>query len=165
MHHLLLCATDNFIDGEAFKCVTECDIKEMVPQIGIVKKILRIQSECFGNLSLSSPLPLRNLEHGNYSDDLSNSSSSESPTSEASSTMSRARDTLIIPTSWRPEIQDCIRDKMLNISARNEIVRTLVNILFTRYPSPTREQCASLARSLILQYGFMKDSQGTTYVS
>ena len=144
----------------------------MVPPIGIVKKILRIQNDCFTLPALPSPSSLNPLNPERGDDDISIGSSSsiwsssESPPSEAS-TMPRARDReiLTIPTSWRPEIQDCITDEMLDISARNEIVRTLVNILFTCYSSPTRAQCSSLARKLILQYGFMKDDQGSGYVS
>ncbi|XP_064382258.1 uncharacterized protein LOC135344490 isoform X1 [Halichondria panicea] len=161
---------ENFVDGEAFKCIKESDIKEMVPPIGIVKKILRIQNDCFTLPALPSPSSLNPLNPERGDDDISIGSSSsiwsssESPPSEAS-TMPRARDReiLTIPTSWRPEIQDCITDEMLDISARNEIVRTLVNILFTCYSSPTRAQCSSLARRLILQYGFMKDDQGSGY--
>ena len=50
-------------------------------------------------------------------------------------------------------------------SARNEIVRSLVNQLFARASKPTRAQCEELARKLILKYPFVKDDMGTGYVS
>ena len=50
-------------------------------------------------------------------------------------------------------------------SARNEIVRSLVNQLSTRASKPTRSQCEKFARKLILKYPFVKDDMGNGYVS
>ena len=45
-----------------------------------------------------------------------------------------------------------IREKNLNDSARDEIVRHLVNLLFSYSAKPTRADCDQLARKLILTY-------------
>ena len=34
---------ENYVDGESFLSLTEQDIKDMIPPIGIVKKILKLQ--------------------------------------------------------------------------------------------------------------------------
>jgi len=70
-----------------------------------------------------------------------------------------------IPDHWHPEIESCLREECLTDSARNEMVRTLVNQLFARSSKPTRTQCEDLSRKLILKYPFLKDDMGNGYVS
>ena len=79
--------------------------------------------------------------------------------SSGASTPSSRRSDIIIPDHWRPEIESCLKE---DDSARNEIVRTLVNQLFARSSKPTRSQCEELARRLILKYPFV---MGNGYVS
>ena len=71
----------------------------------------------------------------------------------------------IIPDHWQPEIESCLKEECLTDSARNEIVRSLVNQLFARASKPTRSQCEKLARKLILKHPFVKDDMGNGYVS
>ena len=85
--------------------------------------------------------------------------------SSGASTPSSRRSDIIIPDHWRPEIESCLKEESLTDSARNEIVRTLVNQLFARSSKPTRSQCEELARRLILKYPFVKDDMGNGYVS
>lgn len=70
-----------------------------------------------------------------------------------------------IPDHWRPEVEQCITQQCLTGSARNEMVRALVNQLFAKSRKPTRYQCEDLARDLILKYPFVKDDLGNGYVS
>ena len=72
---------------------------------------------------------------------------------------------IVIPSYWRPEVEECLRNKALTTNARNEIVRTVVNQLISRNSKPTRIDCEQLARKLILKYPFMKDKMGCGYVS
>ena len=60
---------------------------------------------------------------------------------------------------WRPDVEVCIREKSLNDSAQDEIVRHLVNLLFSYSTKPT------CARKLILTYPWMRDEMGSGYVS
>ena len=69
-----------------------------------------------------------------------------------------------IPEHWRPEVEECICNQSLEESAWCEIVRTLVSLLFSPFAKPTREQCGSLARKLILKHPSMND-MGNGYVS
>lgn len=92
------------------------------------------------------------------------SGSTISVSSSASTTPNSRRD-IVIPDHWRPEVEACLKEKCLTSGARNEIVRSLVNQLFTRASKPTRVQCEELARKLILKYPFVKDDMGTGYVS
>lgn len=82
----------------------------------------------------------------------------EAPSSSTSSSLE-------IPDHWRPEVQSCLEDKCLTNGARNEIVRTLVHLLFAKVSKPTRLQCEDLARKLIMKYPFIKDDLGNGYVS
>jgi hypothetical protein len=70
----------------------------------------------------------------------------------------------MIPEHWRPEVEQCIEEKIITERARNEIIRTLVNLMFTRSRKPSRYECDSLARKLILAYPFLKDDLGNGYV-
>ena len=70
-----------------------------------------------------------------------------------------------IPDHWRPEVEQCIVTKNLTGSVRNEIVRTLVHLLFSKFKKPSRINCEEFARKLILKYPFMKDDLGNGYVS
>ena len=72
---------------------------------------------------------------------------------------------LIIPDHWRSEIELCIEDKCFTDSARNQVVRTLVNQLFAKSSKPTRSDCEKVARKLILVYPFARDNLGNGYVS
>ena len=66
---------------------------------------------------------------------------------------------------WRPDVEVCIREKNLNDSARDEIVRHLVNLLFSYSTKPTCADCDQLARKLIVTYPWMRDDMGSGYVS
>ena len=89
-----------------------------------------------------------------------------SPTSSSSLfTMTSASLNDEIPDHWLPEVEQCIEDKQLTDSARNEMVRSLVNVLFSRFSKPTRSKCEDLTRKLILKYPFVKDDLGNGYVS
>ena len=71
----------------------------------------------------------------------------------------------IVPTSvcadhWCPDVEECITTESPEESARCEIVRTLVSLLFSCFAKPTREQCGVLAQQLILKHPFMKDDMG-----
>lgn len=72
---------------------------------------------------------------------------------------------IVIPDHWRPEIEQCISEKNISDSARNEIVRILVSILFFKFSKPTTSQCADVARKFILKYPFAKDDLGNGYQS
>jgi hypothetical protein len=67
-----------------------------------------------------------------------------------------------VPSHWRPEIEECLLEKCLSDSARNEIVRTLVNLMFARMKKPARQNCEDFARKLIMKYPFL---MGNGYVS
>ena len=71
-----------------------------------------------------------------------------------------------VPSKWRDDTMECIEEKKLTPRARKEIVQTLVTLLITKVgSSPSRSQCESVARCLILKYPFMRDDIGTGYVS
>lgn len=72
---------------------------------------------------------------------------------------------ITIPDYWRPKVSECLQSKKMTETARNEIVRTLVNLLFTKFPKPGRQDCVYLARGLILKYHFVRDGMGNGYVS
>ena len=61
----------------------------------------------------------------------------------------------------------CIERKELTDGARVEIVRCLVDILFSKSKKPTRSDCIEMGRKLILSYPWMKDDAGIgpSYVS
>ena len=92
-----------------------------------------------------------------------NSSSSIPSISSISSIPNK--DELVISQHWWPEVEQCIKDKILSERARNEIIRTMVNLSFTRSRKPCRYDCGSLTRKLILVYPFMIDDLGNGYVS
>ena len=115
--------------------------------------------------SSASPLPSRPIGELDCSSSASPSQISN-PSTPGSSVSKSSRSRLFeIPEHWRPEVEGCIRNQSLEESARCEIVRTLVCLLFSHFPKPTREQCGSLARQLILKHPFMKDDMGNGYVS
>ena len=91
--------------------------------------------------------------------------SNSSVSSACTSTPSSREGDIRIPDHWRPEIEQCLEEKRLTDSARNDVVRTLVSQLFARSNKPNRYQCESLARRLILKYPFLKDDLGNGYVS
>ena len=74
-------------------------------------------------------------------------------------------DEIKIPDLWRPEVRQAIKEHSMTISARNDIVRTLVSHLFSKVEKPTRSHCEDLARKFILKYPFFKDDLGNGYVS
>ena len=113
----------------------------------------------------ASPLPSRPTGELDCSSSASPSQISN-PSTTGSSVSKSSRSCLFeIPEHWRPEVEECIPIQSLEESARCEIVRTLVSLLFSRFVKPTREQCGSLARQLILKHPFMKDDMGNGYVS
>ena len=65
-----------------------------------------------------------------------------------------------IPDHWHPEVAMCLDDKCLTSGVRNDIVRTLVNLLFSRFNKPSRFQYDDLARKLIMKYPCVKDDLG-----
>lgn len=71
----------------------------------------------------------------------------------------------IIPEHWRPEVEDCLKNQCLTPTARDEITRTIVNVLFSRNSKPSRVDCDAAARKLILKYPCTKDDLGCGYVS
>ena len=99
------------------------------------------------------------------SSERSGSTISVCSTPSGTSTPTSRRGDIIIPEHWRPEVESCLREESLTDSARNQIVRSLVNQLFARASKPTRLQCEQLARKLILKYPFVKDDMGNGYVS
>ena len=72
---------------------------------------------------------------------------------------------LWIPDSWRPEVTQAIKYKTFTDSARNEVVRSLVNLLFTVSSKPSRPHCDDLAKKFIMKYPSSKDELGKGYVS
>ena len=91
-----------------------------------------------------------------------------SPTSDgdesiASSSASRS---LTIPDHWREETESCIANRALDADSRNDIVRTLVTLLVSKYgPKPGSANVQKAAQQLILKYPFMADDLGSGYVS
>ena len=61
-------------------------------------------------------------------------------------------------------MEQYIVTKNLTGSIRNEIVRTLVDLLFSKFKKPSRVNCEEFASELILKYPFMKDDLGNGYV-
>ena len=92
----------------------------------------------------------------------SNSSPSSSGMQRPSSSSARPGDvaTLIIPDYWLPEIMQCLNDKDLRDSARNEIIRCLVDLLFSISHKPTTSMCDEMARKLISKYPFVNFIHG-----
>ena len=93
----------------------------------------------------------------------SSSSTTGSVVSTIGSSVSSISD-ICVPEHWRLEVEQCIEEKFLTESARNEIVRTLVNVLFTKYRKPPKDALESIARKLIIVHPFMKDDLGNGYV-
>ncbi len=163
----------------------------MVPPIGLVKKILKLRQvsptpvnnygyECSSFLQNCSPLatPVPIEELGSPSSQAPSQASvspsqasavpfqdSNPSTPKSSMSQSNQCHQFEIPEHWRPEVEECIYNQSLEDSARCEIVRTLVNLLFSNFGKPTRNQCGSLARQLIIKHPFTKDDMGNGYVS
>ena len=97
--------------------------------------------------------------------DASSSFISGSTSSSSSLEDSNSAPQLYIPDIWRPEVSQCLKKKELTDSARNDMIRTLVNILYSVSEKPTRSLCDELARKLILKYPAIKDEVGNGYVS
>ena len=57
---------------------------------------------------------------------------------------------IFIPDHWRPEVEQYIVTMNLTGSIRNEIVQTLVDLLFSKFKKPSRVNCEEFARKLIL---------------
>ena len=112
--------------------------------------------------STDSP-PSTYTDSPTYSPSLSSTPPSGSSYSETPTSRKKAAD-IVIPDHWRPEIEQCIEEKCFSDSARNEVVRTLVNQSFTTSSKPSRNNCEQLARKLILVYPFAKDDLGNGYV-
>ena len=58
------------------------------------------------------------------------------------------------------KLEVCLNEKCINDSAKNMMVRSLVNLLFAKDTKPSRANCENLARRLILKYPFLKDDMG-----
>ena len=58
-----------------------------------------------------------------------------------------------------------IKNKTLTDSARNEVVRSLANLLFTVSSKPSHPHCNDLAKKFIMKYPSSKDELGNGYVS
>ena len=93
-------------------------------------------------------------------------SPSQSSVADTASVASSAGSSVsVIPEHWRPEVEECLKQQCLTPKARDEITRTLVNVLFSRVPRPSRVDCDAMARKLILKYPCAKDDLGCGYVS
>ena len=77
----------------------------------------------------------------------------------------KVNEEIIIPSHWRPEVEVCLNEKSITDSARNMIIRSLVNLLFSKDAKPSRANCENVARRLILKNPFLKDDMGNGYVS
>lgn len=77
----------------------------------------------------------------------------------------KVNEEIIIPSQWRPEVEVCLNEKCITDGARNMMIRSLVNLLFSKDTKPSRANCENLARRLILKYPFLKDDMGNGYVS
>lgn len=62
------------------------------------------------------------------------------------------------------EVGQCLKSECLTASARNEMVQTLVSILFSKSSRPSRSDHEVVARNLIVRYPFAKDDLGCGYV-
>ncbi len=71
----------------------------------------------------------------------------------------------IIPDHWRPEVEECFKNKSLTPTSRDSVTQTLANILFSTCKKPTRADCNDIAKKLILKYPCTKDDIGNGYVS
>ena len=71
----------------------------------------------------------------------------------------------VIPDHWRWEVEECFKAMSLTPPTRDEITRTLANVLFSRSQKPTWAECDDIARKLILKYPCTKDDLGCGYVS
>ena len=58
-----------------------------------------------------------------------------------------------------------IKNKTFTDNAHNEVVRSLVNLLFTVSSKPSRPHCDDLAKKFIMKYPSSKDELGNGYVS
>lgn len=149
----------------------------MVPPIGLVKKILKLRPKVHVCITfchfVSCSLKLQGIDEAlpvvtactpttNPSIEGNASSVGSSP---STSTNSVSCDSLEIPSHWRPEVEECIKERYLSDTARLEIVRVLVTQLFARSTKPSRPDCERYGRKLILKYPFMRDDRGNGYVS
>ena len=111
--------------------------------------------------STSTPVSVNDSPPSASSFDVSSNSSLRSSSSTAPQDVA----SLLIPDNWRPEVMQSIRNKSFSDSARNEVIRSLVNMLFTIATKPSRSQCDDLAKKFILKYPSSKDELGNGYVS
>ncbi|XP_065902672.1 uncharacterized protein [Dysidea avara] len=150
---------ENYIDGKEFLQLSQQDLKEMIPAIGIVKKLLRLISKddipALSSVDTYSPTPCS---------DQGSTCSTQSVASCTSGSLSAS--SFEIPSHWRPETDACIKRKELTRESRNDIVRTLVTLTISKVGSkPSRSNCEQVARLLILKYPYMKDDIGDGYTS
>ena len=169
--------SESYIDGEELLTMTAVELTPTVP-LGIARKIVRLipnseSTQPINALNQSTvedqgvpqdlELAPSNTSTPVQADSYQSTPSTSRPSTPSTSTIS---DPLVIPNHWRPEIEQNIQDQALSDSSCNEIVRTLVNMLFSQgRGKPNRSQCDNLARKLILKYPFAKDDMGTGYVS
>ena len=186
---LLKSCADNYIDGNEFLELTESEIKDIVPPIGIAKKVIRLQPKVCLHFSSSVPnLVYVNLDYlyecllqpfPDFSEPVLSPTPSVTSVMESSITSLSSTDKgehaspkspdvepIEIPSKWRDDTLACISEKKLTPSARKEIVQTLVTLVISKFGSnPTKAQLEIVARRLILKYPFMRDDIGTGYVS
>ena len=186
--------TDNYIDGEEFVGLLPAEVREMVPPIGLAKKIIKliptstvymyvrnnwINFSAIGAFFIVQQT-VEDRDPGLAGVSLSTSpavrlpslslgpSSPISPGSLASvsTTPSRSMNKIQLPEFWRDETQEALDEGILNEAVCGDIVRTLVTLPTAKYgPKPGRARCEDLARQLILEYPFAKDDLGSGYVS
>lgn len=154
---------ENYIDGTEFMSLNEDDMRSIVLPLGLARKILRLQNKvvCHSTASSSNTPP----QSSRIPEEISNTPSYSPPSSLGSTPSRSSSSEIVIPDHWRPEIEQCISEKNISDSARNEIVRILVSILFFKFSKPTTSQCADVARKFILKYPFAKDDLGNGYQS
>jgi hypothetical protein len=158
---------DNFIDRNEFTKLTEAEVKDLVPPIGLAKKIIRMIPKVDATPpSIQSSLPVG----GSQSTPLSPSPScSFSSPGESEDTLSLSSASALskefkIPDSWPPSIMRCIQQededeqkRLVLPSTRNEVVRILATNMFCHDPNPRKDFCTKVAKMLVKKYKFLRD--------
>jgi hypothetical protein len=162
---------DNFIDGREFVKLTEDEVKQMVPPLGLAKKIIRMIPMTHPD-SPATPIvsPPANISSQSlFSSPSSQGRGSTEPVPESDDSLSISSATALsrefqIPDSWPPSIMQCVdqendeeRKRLLVPSIRNEIVRVLATNMFCHNPNPRKEFCTNVAKMLVKKHKFMKD--------
>ena len=169
---------ENYIDGNEFITLDADDVKALVKAYGFgtkncttdtqgnkcesyeVIKIYVYICNCYRKYyQLMSCQDVFSSYHSPHSRPPSSTTSTPSQSDNESflDVSASPGPSISIPNQWRPHVETCITKKLLDNSARNEIVRALVHVLFTKFKKPTRFNCEEFARKLVLKYPFMKD--------